>query len=305
MEEGFSMDHAHATRNIYAAQHARIAADETAMGRFIAMFSNDYFGLSQEFFAGARVIDVGCGNTAKLLIGLYNCGARDITGVELGTDFMAPTNIILNGRDISGIRLQSGDVRKLPFKDASFDFVACHGVLIHLEALADAKQGFAELARITKPGGYLYTVYGVIGGLLEDCIIPAMRVYYQTNPKFREAIDTLAPDHFEHLLEIIDQGLREHEGTRIPLHMLRSLFDVDFCVTIQNLLQAPTRLRIDAPTIETLYAEHRFDKPRRLRRYVKRANLRRYLAPLHYTIGDPLVSLLYGSGNLEFIARKT
>jgi len=298
------MDHAHATRNIYAAQHARIAADEAAMGRFVAMFSNAYFGLSREFFDRAKCIDVGSGNTGKLLIGLYNCGARDITGVELGTDFMAPTATILNRYDISGVNLKSGDVRKLPFPDASFDFVACHGVLIHLESIADAERGFAELARITKPGGYLYTVYGVVGGLLEDCIIPAMRNYYQTNPKFREAIDTLAPDHFEHLIEIIDQGLWEHEGMRIPRHALQLLFDVDLCVTIQNLLQAPTRLKIGAPIIEVLHAEHRFEKPRRLRRYVKRTNLRRYLAPLHYTIGDPIVSLLYGSGNLEFLAQK-
>lgn len=45
-------------------------------------------------------------------------------------------------------------------------------------------------------------------------------------------------------------------------------------------------------------------EPRRLTRYVKRKNIRKFTAQLHTVRDNPLVDMIYGTGNLEFIAEK-
>ena len=49
---------------------------------------------------------------------------------------------------------------KIPYEDNFFDFVTINGVLIHLNNM-DEIESFREGARVLKPGGYYYTVYGV------------------------------------------------------------------------------------------------------------------------------------------------
>ena len=51
--------------------------------------------------------------------------------------------------------------------------------------------------------------------------------------------------------------------------------------------------------------QKRAEEVRRLRRYVKRENIRKFSAPLHYDVEHPISKLLYGSGNLEFIGKKS
>ena len=85
---------------------------------------------------------------------------------------------------------------------------------------------------------------------------------------------------------------------------LLELFDVDFCVTIQNFTQAPIRLEINEKYIRAQYKKYKFKNIKRLKRFVKRKNIRKYFAPLHYLRDQKISKLLYGSGNLEFIAYK-
>lgn len=299
-------DHSEETRRIYQAQHERIANDPRAMKRFVGMFNEDYFGLPKGFFAGKSMLDAGCGNTAKLLTAFYRMGASDLYGCDLGTEFIEASRASLERQGISrdAIRFKSGSVVSLPYDDNSFDFVCCHGVLLHLNSFDEVRTAFNELVRVTKPGGLLYTVYANTGGLWEDCIIPAGRAYYRSNPEFRDLIDKIAPEHFSHLISIVERGILEHEGVKVDLSWLRDALDTDLCVTIQNCLQCPTYLRIDEEMIRDLYGAHSFSDLRRLRRYVKRENVRRFFAPLHYERGDGLVDIIYGSGSLEFIARK-
>jgi SAM-dependent methyltransferase len=304
-ERGFDVpDYSRLTRAVYHSQHARIASDERAMRRYINMFSHEYFGLDEAFFRRAKAPDAGCGDKAKLLIALHRLGCRDIHGFDLGRAFIPVAAASLQARNVRGVTLKSASVLNIPYPDASFDFVACHGVLVHLNDLDEVRRAFRELARVTKPSGWLYTVYGVVGGFWEDCIFPAVRSYYRSNPEFRNLIDTIAPESFGELIDLVERGIEEHEGERLKLDWLKDALDVDLCVTIQNVIQAPVRLRIDQAMIEEMYAEAGFKSPRRLKRYVKRENIRRYFAPLHHAHEHPLVSMIYGSGNLEFIAAR-
>jgi SAM-dependent methyltransferase len=300
------MDHSEETRRIYHEQHKRVVGDERAMQRFIGMFSEEYFGVPKGFFAGKKVLDAGCGDTAKLSIALYRMGCRDLHGFDLGTEFIpvARSALSRNGVPPDAAHYRSGSVLDVPFPDESFDVVCRHGVLIHLNDLNEVQRAFRELARVTRRGGLLYTVYGLVGGLYEDCLLPALRDYYRRNNDFREIVDRISPADFGSVIDLIERGIERHEGERVNLTSLRDALDTDLCVTIQNAIQAPVRLAVDEAMIRRMHAESGFSDPRRLKRYVRRKNLRRLFAPLHYEHEQPISRLLYGSGNLEFIASK-
>ncbi len=276
------------------------------MGRFINMFSEEYFGLPKGWFVGKSIVDAGCGSTGKVLIALHRMGAMQLQGFDLDTDFISTAHGSMRAQGVpeGAVTLKSGSVLEAPYEDASFDFVCCHGVLLHLNSLEECRRGFEELVRITKPGGYLYAVFGISGGALEQAVYPALREHYRKTPAFKSFIDGIRPVDFHALVDLVAAGLRKHENQVIDVSGFKSMLDTDLCVTIQNILQAPVRLSVPESMILEMYGD-KFDQPRRLRRYVKRNNIRRFAAPLHYaTSEDPTLQLWYGSGNLEFIARK-
>ncbi len=53
------------------------------------------------------------------------------------------------------VTTRSGSAERIPFPDASFDFVTCQTLLIHL---ADPRAGIGEMLRVLKPGGLLLCV---------------------------------------------------------------------------------------------------------------------------------------------------
>jgi 2-polyprenyl-3-methyl-5-hydroxy-6-metoxy-1,4-benzoquinol methylase len=152
-------DFSEQTRAIYHAQHQRIVADDRAMTRFIGMFSHEYFGLPVGWFEGKRVVDAGCGDTAKLLIALYQMGCRDLHGFDLGEDFIPVATTSAASRGATGITFKSGNLLSPPYEPEGFDFVSCHGVMVHLNSLDEVRTAFAELAKLVKKGGG--ALYGV------------------------------------------------------------------------------------------------------------------------------------------------
>lgn len=294
-----------ATRDVYHQQHGRLVNDEKAMTRFLNMIQENYFGLEPGYFHGKRILDAGCGDTAKLLIRFHQFGSTDLTGLDLGEAFIPIARRTLERYGVSRkhARLVPGSVDALPFADGAFDLVSCHGVLVHLADFEQVEKAFAELARVTKPGGYLYTVYGLHGGLFE-ALYPAIRGYYRRDADFKAWVDTISPESFSELFDFME-GQAEAQGAEpLRLHELKELFDVDLCVSIQNIIQAPVRLSISPEFVEAHYVQYGFEAARRLQRYVHRKNIRKFFAPLHFARQHPVARFLYGSGNLEYIAHK-
>ncbi|GAB2600444.1 class I SAM-dependent methyltransferase [Kribbella endophytica] len=97
----------------------------------------------------AVVGDIGCG-TGRLAPYLASRGLTP-HGVDL-----SPRMIELARRDYPDFTFEVGDLRKLPFEDASLAGVVCWFSLIFL-APADRDPAFAELARVVRPGGYFVT----------------------------------------------------------------------------------------------------------------------------------------------------
>ena len=98
-------------------------------------------------FAGARLLEVGCGMGTDLL--QFARGGAKVTGVDL-----TPRSIEISRRHLE-LYGQRGDfavtdAEKLPFKSESFDVVYSNGVLHHTPDTAGAVR---ELHRVLRSGG--------------------------------------------------------------------------------------------------------------------------------------------------------
>lgn len=99
--------------------------------------------------AGARILEVGCGRGVALppLAGL--CVPRRLTGLDVDPAVLAAARQRLERRGIDA-ELVHGDVRAMPFPDASFDLVVDFGTCWHV---ADAERALREIERVLAPGG--------------------------------------------------------------------------------------------------------------------------------------------------------
>lgn len=115
-------------------------------------------GFDLAWFRGKRCLDVGCGG-GRYSIAMARLGAAEVIGVDVGEQGLRDAE--RRAETLRTVRFQKASVLDLPFPDASFDFVCCSGVLM---ITPDPPSGFASLARVVKPGGYLYIlVYATEG----------------------------------------------------------------------------------------------------------------------------------------------
>lgn len=295
------------TRDIYQAQHLNYLTDDVTYQRFLKMVSDPaYFHLKKKDFAGKRILDAGCGNTGYFQEAMHNLGVEKCVCLDIGTEWIDPLKGFLDKKGITNIEYVSGSTDDLPFQDNDFDMVFSNGVLQHLPDMNSIRTAFSELARVTKPQGYLYVILSNPGGLLEEEIMPGLRRYYNKNAEFKQLVDSLDPSVFQELFATIRKGMIENSSDDFNSNEVAALFDIDFCTTAQNVMQVPKRwvLELDEQFVNEMYKNHNFDAPMRCRRYVERKNIRKFFAPLHYDLNNKFSKILYGPGNLEFIARK-
>ena len=92
---------------------------------------------------GLRVLDVGCG-TGHHMAALRQRGF-EVAGVDGSADMLEQARA-----NNPGVEIHLSDVEKIPFPDASFDFVLCVEVLRYLPQISPCLH---EMARVLKPGG--------------------------------------------------------------------------------------------------------------------------------------------------------
>lgn len=110
-------------------------------------------GLRPEDFAGKRLLDAGCG-TGDMALMTASWGA-DVCGFDLNpASVVHATQSAGRAGFQSRCRFVQGSVLAPPFQ-GPFDIVMCLGVLPHV---GDPAAGYAQLARLVAPGGYLYVV---------------------------------------------------------------------------------------------------------------------------------------------------
>ena len=97
---------------------------------------------------GKRILDLGCGlGDAAVYFAMQ--GAK-VTAVDISPGMVSVVKRLAKREKVSGrVKAMRAVGEKLPFKDASFDFVYGNGVLHHL----DTEVSGPEIARVLKKGG--------------------------------------------------------------------------------------------------------------------------------------------------------
>ena len=107
-----------------------------------------HFELTTAFFAGKRVLDVGCGPRGSLE---WADGAAERVGLDPLVDRYRELGI-----DRHAMRYVSAPAEHMPLPDASFDIVATLNSLDHVD---DVDRAVAEITRVAAPGAtWLLTV---------------------------------------------------------------------------------------------------------------------------------------------------
>ena len=97
-----------------------------------------------------RILDAGCGaGQLTRHLARYADPDASITACDFSVEMLLRARQRLQS---SSIQFVLGDLKQLPFADASFDCITCGYAIEHL---SDARSGLAELARVLRVGGRL------------------------------------------------------------------------------------------------------------------------------------------------------
>jgi len=100
-------------------------------------------GLVERYGRGADVLEAGCGT--GLLLERMARFAATARGVDLSAGMLAKARA-------RGLDVVQASITALPYADDSFDLVCSFKVLAHV---ADIRGALAEMARVTRPGGFV------------------------------------------------------------------------------------------------------------------------------------------------------
>ena len=123
-------------------------------------------GLTAIFFAGARVIDMGCGH-GNFGHAILNAGAAFVLGIDYGEESIRYAKEARDRLGVSAdrLRFEVGSVYAVPEPDASFDVAIQNGVFHHLQ---EEDQAYREMFRLMKPGGWAWIYTEGEGSIARD-----------------------------------------------------------------------------------------------------------------------------------------
>lgn len=107
-----------------------------------------------------RVLDAGCGRGLALI----GCAKELTTGKAVGIDLWSAKDLSSNNPEATRanaiaegvgdrVDVETGDVTRLPFPDASFDAIISMIVIHNIPSRDSRDQALREFARVLKPGG--------------------------------------------------------------------------------------------------------------------------------------------------------
>lgn len=106
------------------------------------------------------VLDVGCGHGLMLIGAAHRLPKGRTIGIDLWSQVDQHANspdATRANADAEGVAdrvtIQDGDMRKLPFDDASIDAVVSSLAIHNVPSAAEREQAIQEIARVIRPGG--------------------------------------------------------------------------------------------------------------------------------------------------------
>lgn len=290
------------SREIFHALHTAQAEDRAIYDRLTSLYSPQYFGVPEDWFHGKVCLDAGCGSNANGSYAMLSMGAEKVHAFDLNETIfeVAPKRL---KRFAGRYELGVGNVLDIPYPDGFFDHVHCAGVLHHS---ADIYRGLSELARVAKPGGTLHIALYGKGGIVRD-IVGFLREKYASDRKFKSFVDNLdeayLAETFGWILSVMKQQ-GDQLATRLPLKSLTKLFDKDLILSIKDRITAPVYTESSQEEITDWLKGNGFVNIKRLSRYPRYENVRRFVSPLYLHHDHELARMMYGSGTMQFLARK-
>ena len=296
------------TKKLYLKQHSRISKDNTTYKRIYGIYSDQNYGLGNNWFKNKIVLDLGCGNFGALIERFSKLRCKKIYACDLGREWIKPLKKNLSNRGVSlkNIKMSPGDHLKLKYKKNFFDFVASNGVLTLLDSEKSMQKAFAQGAKVCKKNGYYFSSYGVSGGLVQSVILPAVRKHYQSNKDFKKFIDNLNVKEMNKILKFVVKISKRNNGPKLNYNFLKTMLSEDFCVFLHNHIQAPYCWSNETTEkfIRAMYKKNGFSEVKRITKFVKRTDIRKFLAPLHFERDNHISKILYGDGYMQFIGKK-
>ena len=294
------------TRTVFDEIHRAQGDDQAIFKRLTGLLNTEYLGVSNDWFAGKTCLDAGCGSNANATYSMLSMGAAKVYAFDLdpgsGETVLDTVPKYLN-EFVGRYELRLSNVLDMDYADNSFDFSNCAGVLHHT---ADLYQGMRELARVTKPGGTIYMLINGRGGLIRD-ITNLLRDKYEEDAEFRFFMDSLNEERFGEIASWISSEMAAHDddmGEKVSMALLKTLFDQDLVLTIKDRIAAPVYHEFSEEEILEWLQSNGFSQVKRLSRYPRYDNVRRFLSPLYNSYGHELSKMLFGSGQMGIKAIK-
>jgi arsenite methyltransferase len=107
-----------------------------------------------------RVLDVGCGRGLLLVAAARRVPRGAAVGIDLWQKEDLSGNrpeVPLENAALEGVRervaVETGDMRRMPFPDASFDLAVSRAAIHNLYRAPERAEAIREIARVLKPGG--------------------------------------------------------------------------------------------------------------------------------------------------------
>ncbi|KVE39302.1 class I SAM-dependent methyltransferase [Burkholderia sp. TSV86] len=97
----------------------------------------------------AQVLDLGCG-AGHASFAAARGGAAQVIAYDLAPQMLATVEAAARERGLSSVRVEQGVAERLPFADASFDWVVSRMSAHHWR---DVRRALAQVRRVLKPGG--------------------------------------------------------------------------------------------------------------------------------------------------------
>lgn len=115
----------------------------------------------REAFAGKRCLDAGCGGGRATIL-MAEAGASEVVALDLSETNVQTTRMRAQQRGCDNVVVQQASLLDIPLQDESFDVVWSNGVLHHT---GDTDGSLKEIARLLKPGGWMWLYLYGSGGI--------------------------------------------------------------------------------------------------------------------------------------------